>query len=102
MDWISAVLEWRRLTPEEQRRIRVRNLPGKVARSMAFAGEPVDRVMLEAELARLDPPVESGEQASAARQAHVAAQSATPPSSVVPLSPQRHQASHVAGKRAGS
>lgn len=53
MDWISAIHRWRQLTPQEQRQIRLRNLPGKVARSMAFEGEPVDQRMLEAELARL-------------------------------------------------
>lgn len=53
MDWTAAIRQWRLLTPEEQRQIRLRNLPGKVARSMAFEGEPVDERMLEAELTRL-------------------------------------------------
>lgn len=42
-----AVLRWRRLTPEQQRDIRRRRLPAKVARSMAFEGEPVDLRHLE-------------------------------------------------------
>jgi hypothetical protein len=53
MNWTSAIHQWRLLTPEEQRQIRLRNLPRKVARSMAFEGEPVDQRMLEAELDRL-------------------------------------------------
>lgn len=54
MDWIAAIRQWRLLTSEEQQSIRRRNLPGKIARSMAFEGEPVERQMLEAEHARLD------------------------------------------------
>ena len=53
MDWKQAIEHWRRLTPKEQRRIRLANLPRKVARSMAFEGEPVDPTMLERELNRL-------------------------------------------------
>lgn len=53
MDWIEAIRWWRLLTPEQQRDIRRRQLPTKVARSMAFAGQPVDVRMLEEELARL-------------------------------------------------
>lgn len=52
-DWKSAIDRWRSLSPAEQRRIALARLPGKVARSMAFAGEPVDEAMLEAELERL-------------------------------------------------
>lgn len=52
-DWKSAIERWRSLPPAEQRRIALARLPGKVARSMAFAGEPVDEAMLEAELERL-------------------------------------------------
>ena len=53
MNWIQAVQKWRKLTPEEQRRVRLKRLPRKVARSMAFEGEPVDQKMLEQELERL-------------------------------------------------
>jgi hypothetical protein len=53
MNWIQAVQNWRQIPLEEQRRIRLARLPRKVARSMAFEGEPVDQRMLEEELARL-------------------------------------------------
>jgi hypothetical protein len=56
MSWTTAIRQWRLLTPEQQRQIRLRHLPTKVARSMAFEGEPVDLRMLEAELARLTRP----------------------------------------------
>lgn len=46
-DWKTIVAEWRKLTAEEQRRIRLSRIPRKVARSMAFEGEPVDEKMLE-------------------------------------------------------
>jgi len=45
--------KWRKLTPEEQRKVRLKRLPRKVARSMAFEGEPVDQKMLEQEPERL-------------------------------------------------
>ena len=50
MSWRKSIEEWRALTPEQQREIRHRRLPGKVARSMAFAGEPVDQTLLVAML----------------------------------------------------
>ncbi|MCL4821254.1 MAG: hypothetical protein KJ067_19120 [Vicinamibacteria bacterium] len=53
MTWIDAIEHWRSLSPAEQRRRSLANLPRKVARSMAFEGEPVDQQMLEAELDRL-------------------------------------------------
>ena len=53
MDWKQAIERWRNLMPEEQARIRLASLPRKVARSMAFEGEPVDQRMLERELDRL-------------------------------------------------
>jgi hypothetical protein len=53
MNWIEAIKHWRSLSPSEQRRRALANLPRKVARSMAFEGEPVDQAMLEAELSRL-------------------------------------------------
>jgi hypothetical protein len=46
-DWKAIVAEWRKLTAEEQRRIRISRIPRKVARSMAFEGEPVDEKLLE-------------------------------------------------------
>lgn len=53
MDWKQTIERWRNLTPEEQARIRLASLPRKVARSMAFEGEPVDQRILERELDRL-------------------------------------------------
>jgi hypothetical protein len=53
MNWIEAIKHWRSLSPAEQQRRALANLPRKVARSMAFEGEPVDQAMLEAELSRL-------------------------------------------------
>ena len=52
MNWKQAITRWRKLPPEEQDRIRLARLPRKVARSMAFEGEPVDQRMLERELDR--------------------------------------------------
>ena len=49
MDWKQTIQNWRKLPPEEQKRIRMSRIPRKVARSMAFEGEPVDQRMLEAE-----------------------------------------------------
>lgn len=54
MDWKQAVERWRSLLPEEEARIRLARLPRKVARSMAFEGEPVDQRILERELERLE------------------------------------------------
>ncbi len=53
MDWKTKIRRWRNLSPEQQRQIRLSRIPGKVARSMAFEGEPVDQAMLERELQRL-------------------------------------------------
>ena len=50
MHWKQVTEQWQQLSPEEQRRIRLSRIPRKVARSMAFEGEPVDEKMLEAEL----------------------------------------------------
>jgi hypothetical protein len=65
MTWIASIREWRLLTPEQQRQIRLRRLPTKVARSMAFEGEPVDLRMLDAELARLTRPPDTSKPPSA-------------------------------------
>ncbi len=57
MDWKQVVEQWRKLPPSERRRIRLARIPRKVARSMAFEGEPVDQKMLQAELEhRTTPP----------------------------------------------
>ncbi len=52
MDWQIIIEQWRKLPAAEQQRVRLAAIPRKVARSMAFAGEPVDQEMLEAELKR--------------------------------------------------
>ena len=51
--WKQIAERWRRLPEGEKRRIRLERIPRKVARSMAFAGEPVDEDTLERELARI-------------------------------------------------
>jgi len=53
MNWVQAVQKWRKLTPQQQRQARLKRLPRKVARSMAFEGEPVDEKMLQQELEHL-------------------------------------------------
>ncbi len=65
MDWTTAVRQWRNLSAEQQRRIRWSRLPRKVARSMAFEGEPVDQQMLEIELDRLTRQPDTSKQPSA-------------------------------------
>lgn len=47
MDWRDVVVAWQQLSPEEQLRRRLERIPEKVARSMAFEGEPVDIEMLK-------------------------------------------------------
>jgi hypothetical protein len=51
MDWNEAIRQWRALPEAEQQRRRA-TIPRKVARSMAFEGEPVDLALLEARHAR--------------------------------------------------
>ena len=53
INWREVIEQWRRLPADEQMRIGLLRIPGKVARSMAFEGEPVDPQMLETELERL-------------------------------------------------
>ena len=53
MDWKEVIDQWRRLPADERRYISLSRIPGKVARSMAFEGEPVDPQMLKTELERL-------------------------------------------------
>ncbi len=64
MDWKQAIERWRSLPPEEQARIRRSRIPLNVAESMAFEGEPVDLAEMEAELARLDTPLDTSKRAS--------------------------------------
>jgi hypothetical protein len=56
-DWQENVKRWRQRSPTEQRRISLQMIPRKVARSMAFEGEPVDEQQLEAELQQLLEPL---------------------------------------------
>jgi hypothetical protein len=46
---------WRSLTAEEKLRLRWEAIPQKVARSMAFEGEPVTEERIRAGLARSEP-----------------------------------------------
>jgi hypothetical protein len=55
--WQANIRRWRELPPEERLRISLRLIPRKVARSMAFAGQPVDEQMLKDELERLLAPL---------------------------------------------
>jgi hypothetical protein len=55
----KSIREWRALTPEEQRRIRRAQIPRKVARSMAFEGEPVTEAWVEALQQRLNAPLDT-------------------------------------------
>ena len=52
-EWQESVRRWRNLPPDEQLRISLRRIPRKVARSMAFEGQPADERMLETELEKL-------------------------------------------------
>jgi len=47
MDWRAVVAAWQELSPDEQLQRRLARIPEKVARSMAFAGEPVNIEMLK-------------------------------------------------------
>ncbi len=60
MDWKLIIENWRKLSSAEKARRRWESIPQRVARSMAFAGEPVSLEILEAEHAlRTMPPVTS-------------------------------------------
>lgn len=48
--WKQAIARWRELPEKEKRRRRMLSIPRKVARSMAYEGEPVSIEMLEAQL----------------------------------------------------
>ncbi len=51
------ITRWRSLPPEEKLRRRWEAIPQKVARSMAFEGEPVTVERIREGLARSGPPV---------------------------------------------
>lgn len=50
------ITRWRSLPPEEKLRRRWEVIPRKVARSMAFEGEPVTEERIRAGLAQIEPP----------------------------------------------
>lgn len=50
--WRQVIQRWQASPPEEQSRRRRLRIPLNVAEGMAFAGQPVDLQMLEAEHAR--------------------------------------------------
>lgn len=50
--WEQAIIQWRKLTPEERRRRDLEAIPRRVANSMAMAGEPVDEETIRELLAR--------------------------------------------------
>lgn len=51
-DWKQAIARWRELPEKEKYRRAMLGIPRRVARSMAFEGEPVSVEMLEAQLER--------------------------------------------------
>ena len=53
MTQIRAIQKWRALTAVEQRQRRLAAIPRKVARSMAFEGEPVTEDWVAAQRQRL-------------------------------------------------
>ena len=56
---LAAIQAWRALTPAQQEAERLRQIPVKVARSMAFEGEPVPNGWVEAQRKRLGLPPDS-------------------------------------------
>ena len=56
---LAAIQAWRALTPEQQQAERLRQIPVKVARSMAFEGEPVPEGWVDAQRQRLRLPPDS-------------------------------------------
>jgi hypothetical protein len=56
MTWKDNLTRWRALPPEEKLRLRLEAIPAKVARSMAFEGEPVPVARIRETLARIMPP----------------------------------------------
>ena len=55
MNFLQNIHRWRALTSDEQRRLRLAGIPQKVARSMAFAGEPVPADWMATQQRRLAP-----------------------------------------------
>ena len=55
----QVIADWRALSPEERLRREWAQIPRSVALSMAFAGEPVDIAVLEAEHAKHPVPYDS-------------------------------------------
>ena len=55
----AAIQAWRALTPAQQQAERMRQIPEKVARSMAFEGEPVPKGWVNAQRKRLGLPPDS-------------------------------------------
>lgn len=56
MTWQESVERWRRLPEWRKLQILWEAIPDDVARSMAFAGEPVPVERLRAIFARIEPP----------------------------------------------
>jgi len=52
MTWQEAIARWRKLPTQEKQRRRWESIPTRVARSMAFEGEPVSLELLRAQHAR--------------------------------------------------
>lgn len=53
---LTAIRAWRALTPTQQEAGRLRQIRGRVVRSMAFKGEPIPKGWSEAQRQRLDMP----------------------------------------------
>jgi hypothetical protein len=60
---LTAIQAWRVLTPAAQQAQRLAQIPEKVARSMAFEGEPVPTGWIEAARKRLGTPHDSSKPA---------------------------------------
>ena len=56
---LTAIQAWRALTPAQQQADRLRQIPVKVACSMAFGGKPVSKGWVEAQRKRLGLPPDS-------------------------------------------
>lgn len=56
MTWLESIERWRQLPERRKLQIRWESIPEDVARSMAFAGEPVPVETLRAIFARIEPP----------------------------------------------
>ena len=60
---LMAIQAWRALTPAKQEAERLRQIPVKVARSMAFEGEPVPKGWVDAQRRRYGLPADSSKPA---------------------------------------